>query len=102
MRFDLVVPPSAGEAPLDTVARLLGSEVSQSARQPVIVENKAGAGGDIGADSVAKSAPDGYTLLMGAVATHAINPALSTLRPYDADKDFVASRKSRPRPTCWW
>jgi tripartite-type tricarboxylate transporter receptor subunit TctC len=85
----LVVPYPPG-GPLDTVARLLGSEVSQSARQPVIVENKAGAGGNIGADSVAKSAPDGYTLLMGAVATHAINPALYPSIPYDAEKDFVA------------
>ncbi|MGE5093919.1 MAG: Bug family tripartite tricarboxylate transporter substrate binding protein [Betaproteobacteria bacterium] len=83
-----VVPYPAG-GPLDTVARLLGSKVSESVRQPVIVENKPGAGGNIGADSVAKSAPDGYTILMGAVATHAINPTLYASIPYDAVRDFI-------------
>ena len=82
-----VVPYPAG-GPLDTVARLLGQKVSESVKQPVIVENKPGAGGNIGADSVAKSAPDGYTLLMGAVATHAINPTLYASMPYDAIRDF--------------
>jgi tripartite-type tricarboxylate transporter receptor subunit TctC len=84
-----VVPYPAG-GPLDTVARLLGQKVSESTKQPVIVDNKPGAGGNIGADAVAKSAPDGYTILMGAVATHAINPTLYASMPYDAAKDFVA------------
>ncbi|HEX4334030.1 MAG TPA: tripartite tricarboxylate transporter substrate binding protein [Usitatibacter sp.] len=83
-----VVPyPPAG--PLDTVARLVGQRVSENVKQPVIVENKPGAGGNIGADLVAKAAPDGYTLLMGAVATHAINPTLYASIPYDAEKDFI-------------
>jgi tripartite-type tricarboxylate transporter receptor subunit TctC len=56
----------------------------------VIVDNKPGAGGNIGADAVAKSAADGYTILMGAVATHAINPTLYPSIPYDAQKDFIA------------
>jgi tripartite-type tricarboxylate transporter receptor subunit TctC len=83
-----IVPYPAG-GPLDTVARLLGQKVSESVRQPVIVENKPGAGGNIGADQVAKSAPDGYTILMGAVATHAINPTLYANIPYDPVKDFA-------------
>ena len=84
-----VVPYPAG-GPLDTVARLLGQKVSESVKQPVVVENRPGAGGNIGADHVAKSAPDGYTLLMGAVATHAINPSLYKQIPYDPVRDFVA------------
>jgi tripartite-type tricarboxylate transporter receptor subunit TctC len=82
-----VVPYPAG-GPLDAVARLLGQRVSERVKQPVIVENKPGAGGNIGADFVAKSPADGYTILMGAVATHAINPTLYASIPYDAEKDF--------------
>ena len=84
-----MVPYPAG-GPLDTVARLLGQKVAESTKQPVIVDNKPGAGGNIGADAVAKSAPDGYTILMGAVATHAINPTLYASIPYDPVKDFIA------------
>jgi len=83
-----VVPYPAG-GPLDTVARLLGQKVSESVKQPVIVDNRAGSGGNIGADLVAKSAPDGYTILMGAVATHAINPTLYASIPYDPIRDFI-------------
>jgi tripartite-type tricarboxylate transporter receptor subunit TctC len=83
-----VVPYPAG-GPLDTVARLLGQKVSESVRQPVIVDNKPGAGGNIGADAVAKAPADGYTILMGAVATHAINPTLYSSIPYDAIRDFI-------------
>ena len=83
-----VVPYPAG-GPLDTVARLLAQKVSQSVKQPVVVDNKPGAGGNIGADTVAKSAPDGYTILMGAVATHAINPSLYAKVPYDPVRDFA-------------
>ena len=83
-----VVPYPAG-GPLDTVARLLGQKVSESTKQPVIVDNKPGAGGNIGADAVAKAPADGYTILMGAVATHAINPTLYASMPYDAIKDFT-------------
>jgi tripartite-type tricarboxylate transporter receptor subunit TctC len=83
-----VVPYPAG-GPLDTVARLLGQKVAESTRQPVIVDNKPGAGGNIGADAVAKAPPDGYTILMGAVATHAINPTLYASIPYDPIRDFA-------------
>ena len=62
--------------------------MQQALGQPVIVENKVGAGGNIGVDAVAKSAPDGYSLVIGAIATHAINPALYKNLPYDPVRDF--------------
>ena len=83
-----VVPYPAG-GPLDTVARLLAAKVSESVKQPVIVDNKPGAGGNIGAEIVAKSPPDGYTIVMGALATHAINPTLYKSIPYDPIRDFT-------------
>ncbi len=87
VRFVVPYPPGG---PLDTVARLLGQKVSASIKQPVVVENVPGAGGNIGAGVVARAAPDGYTILMGAVATHAINPTLYPSIPYNAEKDFIA------------
>jgi tripartite-type tricarboxylate transporter receptor subunit TctC len=83
-----VVPYPAG-GPLDTVARLLGQKVSEAVKQPLVIDNKPGAGGNIGADAVAKAPADGYTILMGAVATHAINPSLYPNMPYDAARDFA-------------
>jgi tripartite-type tricarboxylate transporter receptor subunit TctC len=84
----LVVPYPAG-GPLDIMARAIGQKLTEAWKQPVVVDNRAGAGGNIGADLVAKSAPDGYTLLMGAVATHAINPSLYSKIPYDPVRDFA-------------
>jgi len=84
----IVVPFAAGGTS-DALARLLGQKLQDVLKQTVIVENKAGAGGVIGADVVAKSPPDGYTLLLGTIASHAINPALKPKMPYDAAKDFV-------------
>jgi tripartite-type tricarboxylate transporter receptor subunit TctC len=83
----LIVPYPPG-GPTDISARLVAQKLQESLGQPVPVENKPGAGGNIGADFVAKSAPDGYTLVMGAIATHAINPTLYSKIPYDALKDF--------------
>ena len=83
----LVVPYPPG-GPLDIVARALAERVKDSLGT-VVVENRPGAGGNLGADLVAKSAPDGNTLLMGAVATHAINPWLYAKMPYDALRDFT-------------
>ena len=83
----LIVPYAAG-GPVDLSARLLAPALQQALGQPVLVENKPGAGGNIGADFVAKSAPDGYTLVIGAIATHAINPALYANFPYDPVRDF--------------
>jgi tripartite-type tricarboxylate transporter receptor subunit TctC len=87
MRF--VVPYPAG-GPLDQVARALAEKLRDTLGQPMIVENRPGAGGNIGADLVAKAPPDGHTIVMGAVATHAINPYLYSKMPYDANRDFVA------------
>jgi tripartite-type tricarboxylate transporter receptor subunit TctC len=83
----LVVPYAPG-GPLDTVARALAEKVKDSLGL-VIVENKPGAGGNLGADMVAKAAPDGHTLVIGAVATHAINPWLFRNIPYDPIRDFT-------------
>ncbi len=83
----LVVPYPPG-GPLDIVARLLAERVKDTLGT-VVVENRPGAGGNLGADLVAKAAPDGNTLVMGAVATHAINPWLYTRIPYDAVRDFT-------------
>ena len=84
----LVVPfPPGGYA--DNLSRLIATDLTQTFGQPVVVENRAGAGGMIGADAIAKSAPDGYTLLMGTIGTHAINTALYRKMNYDALKDFA-------------
>jgi len=85
VRFVVPYPPGG---PLDVVARALGDKMSAGFKQPVIVDNKPGAGGNLGADFVAKSPADGYTIVMGAVATHAINPALYAKMPYDPVRDF--------------
>ena len=82
----LVVPYAPGGG-TDILARALGQRVSDALGQPLVIENRPGAGGNIGADTVAKSPPDGYTLLMGA-NTIAINAGLSKL-PFDAVKDFA-------------
>ncbi len=84
----LVVPFPPG-GPLDAVGRAIAQKLTQAWGQAVVVENKPGAGGNIGADYVAKAAPDGYTMLMGALSTHAVNPSLYPNMPYDAAKDFA-------------
>jgi tripartite-type tricarboxylate transporter receptor subunit TctC len=83
----LIVPYPPG-GPLDIVARALADKVKDSLG-PVVVENRPGAGGNLGADLVAKAVPDGTTILMGAVATHAINPWLYAKIPYDPIRDFT-------------
>ena len=84
----IVVPFAAGGT-TDILARALAPELQKALGQPVVVDNKPGAGGNTGAAEVAKSAPDGHTLLMGTVGTHAINPSLYPKMPYDHVKDFV-------------
>jgi len=88
----IIVPfPPGGTT--DIVARSIGVELQRMWQHPVVIENRAGAGGNIGADAVAKSPGDGYTLLMGTVGTHAINQALyaqsGSKMPFDPAKDFV-------------
>ena len=84
----LVVPFPLGGA-LDIVARALAEEMRKPLGQPVVVENRAGAGGTLGSGVVARAAPDGYTILLGSVATHAIGPAVYRNLTYDALKDFA-------------
>jgi tripartite-type tricarboxylate transporter receptor subunit TctC len=83
----VVVPFPAG-GPTDVLTRVLAQKLAAAWPQPVVVENKPGAGGAIGSDFVAKSAPDGHTLVMATSSTHSIGPLLQKL-PYDAQKDFV-------------
>ena len=84
----IVVPFAAGGT-TDILARLVGQHLSTELGQPVVVENKAGAGGNIGAAFAAKAAADGHTLFMGTVGTHAINASLYKKLPYDPIKDFA-------------
>lgn len=84
----LVAPFSTGGA-LDLIARSVGQKLSDGLGRPVIVDNKAGASGAIGSEFVARAAPDGYTLLLGATTTHGINPALNPRLSYDPVKDFT-------------
>jgi len=84
----LVVPFPAGGT-TDILAREVGQRLSLSLGQPVVIDNRPGAAGNIGSELVAKSAPDGYTLLMATVGTHAINPNLYARIPYDHVKDFA-------------
>jgi len=84
----LIVPFASGGS-TDLIARQLANELSKKIRQPVIVENKAGASGVIGSGFVAKQAADGYTLLMGSVSTHAMAPSVFAKLPYDIIKDFT-------------
>jgi tripartite-type tricarboxylate transporter receptor subunit TctC len=79
-------PPGGGT---DTGARIVAEQLAKKWGQPVLVDNKGGAAGQIGADLVAKARPDGHTLLMGNIGTQAINPALYAKLPYDPDKAFA-------------
>jgi tripartite-type tricarboxylate transporter receptor subunit TctC len=84
----LVVPFAAGGS-TDVVARVIAEKMSEDLGQQVIVQNVAGAGGSLGAGNVARAEPDGYTILMGTVATHALNPLILKNKPYDAEADFT-------------
>src|SRR3954465_7847534 len=84
----IVVPfPPVGAA--DLLSRALGKQLGETWGQPVVVDNRPGAGGNIGAETVAKSAPDGYTLLMAAATTHAVSMSLYAKLGYDLEKDLV-------------
>ncbi len=85
----MVIPWPAGGV-TDAAGRILAKQLSESMSVPVVVENRPGANGLIGADYVAKSAPDGYTLFLATAETHAINPYIYSKLPYDPIKDFVA------------
>ena len=84
----IVVPQAPGGAS-DALARIIGQKLSERWHQPVIVDNRAGAGGVIGTEAVAKAAPDGYTLLLAYDGTHAVNASLYKNLPFDPVKDFA-------------
>ncbi len=86
-QITMVVPFAAGGT-TDILARLVGESIGSQLKQVVVVENRGGAGGNLGSAAVAKSPADGYTLLVGTVGTHAINHTLYKSMPYDAQKDF--------------
>ena len=93
----IVVPFAPGGA-TDVVARALGQRLSVVWKQQVVIENKPGAGGNIGADTVAKAAPDGHTLLLASPAEVAINPFLYKSMPYDPETDLVPVTKAASAP----
>ena len=82
------VVPFAPGGNTDTLARIISGKLQAALGQPVVVENKPGAGGNIGSDFVAKAKPDGYTILGGTISSHAINPSVYPKMPYDAVKSF--------------
>jgi tripartite-type tricarboxylate transporter receptor subunit TctC len=94
----MVIPFAAG-GPTDIVGRIMAAKMGELLGQQFVVEDKTGAGGNIGADIVAKSAPDGYTLLMATVSTHAINPALYKHIPYEPLRDFAPVGRVGVTPT---
>src|ERR671937_257916 len=94
----IIVSFSAG-GPTDIVARVMGAKMGDLLGQQFVVENRVGAGGNIGADLVAKSPSDGYTLLMATVSTHAINPGLYKNMPYDPVRDFAPIGQVGVTPT---
>jgi tripartite-type tricarboxylate transporter receptor subunit TctC len=94
----MVIPFAAG-GPTDIVGRIMASKLGELLGQTFVVENRTGAGGNIGADAVSKSAADGYTLLMATVSTHAINPGLYKKMPYDPIRDFTPVGRVGVTPT---
>jgi tripartite-type tricarboxylate transporter receptor subunit TctC len=92
----VIVPFSAGTS--DTVARLVTAEMAKTLGQPFVVENRPGAGGNIGAEACARAAPDGYTICLGTISSHAINPAIYPRLPYDVQRDFAPITQLAAQP----
>jgi tripartite-type tricarboxylate transporter receptor subunit TctC len=92
----VIVPFSAGTS--DTVARLVGQQMSQTLGQPLVVESRPGAGGNIGSDACARAPADGYTICLGTISSHAINPAIYTKMPYDNLRDFAPITQLASQP----
>lgn len=86
--INLVVPFAAGGS-TDVVARVIAAKMSEILGHQIVVQNVGGGGGSLGAGNVVRADPDGYTILMGTVATHALNPLMLKTAPYDAEKDFT-------------
>jgi len=96
--IQLIIPFAAG-GPTDIVGRIMGAKMSEIMGQTFVVENRSGAGGNIGAEAVAKATPDGYTLLFATVSTNAINPGLYKHIPYDAVNGFAPVARVGVTPT---
>jgi glucarate dehydratase len=110
----VIVPFSAGTS--DTVARLVGTEMGKALGQPVVVDNRPGAGGNLGSEACARARPDGHTICLGTISSHAINPSIYPRIPYDNLRDFApitqlasqpnalaVSQDFRPaRSRIWW
>jgi tripartite-type tricarboxylate transporter receptor subunit TctC len=94
----IIVPFAAG-GPTDIVGRIMGAKMGELLGQQFVVENKTGAGGNIGADAVAKADPNGYTLLIATVSTNAINPGIYKTMPYDPVRDFAPIGRVGVTPT---
>jgi tripartite-type tricarboxylate transporter receptor subunit TctC len=92
----VVVPFAAGTS--DTVARLVTAEMSRTLGQPFVIENRPGAGGNIGAEACARATPDGYTICLGTISSHAINPAIYPRLPYDVARDFAPITQLAAQP----
>jgi tripartite-type tricarboxylate transporter receptor subunit TctC len=92
----VIVPFSAGTS--DTVARLVTQEMSKALGQPFVVENRPGAGGNIGSEACARANPDGYTICLGTISSHSINPAIYPRLPYDNLKDFAPITQLAAQP----
>jgi tripartite-type tricarboxylate transporter receptor subunit TctC len=92
----VVVPFAAGTS--DTVARLVTAEMSKALGQPFVVENRPGAGGNIGAEACARATADGYTICLGTISSHAINPAIYPRLPYDVARDFAPITQLAAQP----
>src|SRR5687767_7283392 len=84
-----IVVPFAAAGGVDILTRFLARYMGESMRQQVVVDNRPGAGGNLGVEAVAKAAPDGYTLLMATTGTHTINPGLYSKLPFDPVRDFA-------------
>jgi len=94
----MIIPFAAG-GPTDIVGRVMGAKMGELLGQQLVAENKTGAGGNIGAEAVAKATPDGYTILVATVSTNAINPGLYKHIPYDAVRDFAPLGRVGVTPT---
>ncbi len=92
----VIVPFSAGTS--DTVARLVTGEMSKALGQPFVVENRPGAGGNIGSEACARATPDGYTICLGTISSHAINPAIYPRLPYNVQRDFAPITQLAAQP----
>ena len=92
----VIVPFSAGTS--DTVARLVGTEMSKALGQPVVVENRPGAGGNLGSEACARAPADGHTICLGTISSHAINPGIYPRLPYDNLRDFAPITQLASQP----